>query len=306
MPGLSDYAAQNLGNWLTGQVAMPALPPIFAALFTAAPTSDAGTGGTEVTGGAYARQQIAGTAATNGTTAAGNAVLHFASTPSWIFNGTICIAVGFTVRDITTPASIPAATTIVSATATTVTLSANAAGAGVGSGDTIGFSAFGAAVASTGTEPSVVPVSITTTGTIFFIQATANWGTAIFLGLFDAVTAGNYLAGDYLGNFGWIPATNSSASPGVITAHAHGYSASDPVVITNKYGGVIPTFSQSNFTGVLLVVGPATDTFTVTNGGTAVNTSSTGDFSVRKITQQSVPSGVQLNLPSGQVIAYAA
>lgn len=306
MPGLSDYAAMNELNWLTGQVAMPALPSVFAALFTVAPTGDAGTGGTEVSGGSYARQQVAGTAVTNGTTAAGNAILHFASTPAWIFNGTTCIATGFTVRDITTPSAIPSGTTILSATAITVTLSANAAGAGVGNGDTIGISAFGAAVASSGTEPAVTPCSATSTGQINFIQATANWGNCLFLGLYDAVTSGNYLGGDYLGNFGWLPATVSVASPGVITAKAHGYAAADNVVVTTKYGGTMPTFSQSNLTGTLAVVSPATDTFTVTNVGTAVNTATTGDLSVRKITVQSVPSGVALNLPAGQVVAYAA
>jgi hypothetical protein len=42
MSGLSDYSARNVMNYLTGQVAMPPLPAIYLALFTAAPASDAG------------------------------------------------------------------------------------------------------------------------------------------------------------------------------------------------------------------------------------------------------------------------
>ena len=290
MAGCSDYFAENVLGYLTGGIQMPALPAIYVALFTAAPTSDSGSGGTEVSGGSYARVQAAGSAATNAATASGNATLHFASTPAWI-------VAGMTVRDSTTGSVIPSGTTVLSTTGTTVVMSANATGAGVGSGDTITFSAWPAASASSGTEPAVTPVAATNGGVLTWPPATANWGSVVAWGLYDALTGGNYLAGDYLGNYGWLPVTISTASPGVITAHAHGYSAADPVVVSAKLGGTIPSFSQSNLTGVLAVVSPATDTFTVTNGGTAVNTSSTGDFAVRKILSQSVPSGVTISFP---------
>src|SRR5579859_6932118 len=257
MPGMSDYMAQASTDFISGRAAVPALASRFLALFTAMPTSDAGTGGAEVSGGAYARVQVSGSAATNATTASGNATLHFAATPAWI-------VAGMTVSDTTAPSVIPAATTVLSVTGTTVVMSANATGAGVGSGDTIVFSAWPASSASSGTEPGVTPVNATNGAVITFAQATANWGTVIGFGIYDAVTAGNLLALDYLGNFNWQPTTISAASPGVFTVHAHGYAAADPVVYTEKYGGTLPTFSQSNLTGVLAVVGPATDTFTVT------------------------------------------
>lgn len=300
MPGYSDYTAQAELNWVTGQVAMPALPAVFLALFTTAPTSNAGTGGTEVSGGSYARVQVAGTATTNGTTASGNATLHFASTPSWI-------VAGMTIRDITTPSAIPAGTTVLSTTGTTVVMSQNAAGAGVGGTDSIGFSAWPASSASVGTEPSVTPATLTNGAVITFPAATANWGTVTAFGLYDAVTSGNFLMWDFLGNFAWLPATVSSASPGIITAHAHGYSLSDPVVVTTKMGGTLPTFSQSNFTGILNVAATVTtDTFTVTNAATAVNTSSTGDFMIRKILQQSIPSGITASFAASTIPLYAA
>lgn len=294
MAGLSDYLATSVLGFATGGVAPTALPAVYMALFTAAPTSDAGTGGTEVSGGAYARVQVAGSATTNGATASGNATLHFASTPSWIVPG-------MTVRDATSAAVIPAGTTVLSTTGTTVVMSANATGGGVGGTDIITFSQWPVASASTGTEPGVVPVQATNGGVVAFPAATANWGTVIAFGLYDASTSGNLLWWDYLGAFAWVPASVSSASPGVFTTHAHGYSVGDPVVVSIKAGGTLPTFSQSNFASVLVVAHSATDTFDVTNSATAVNTSASGDVMVRKILQQSIPSGVTASFAASTV-----
>jgi len=160
--------------------------------------------------------------------------------------------------------------------------------------------------ASSGSEPAVTAGFTTNAATITFPTSTASWGTVVAFGLFDASTGGNLLAWDYIGNFPWLPATMSSASPGIITAHAHGYSASDPIIVSAKIGGALPTFSQSNLTGVLLVVSPATDTFSVTNSGTAVNTSATGDFMVRKIVQQSIPSGITASFAASALTISAA
>lgn len=286
MTGLSNYGSQNTLNWLTGQVAMPALPAVWLALFTAV-GSDDGTGFTEVSGGSYARQQVAGPLTTNATTAAGNATLHFAAVPAWI-------TLGMSVYDVTSPSVIPATTIVISKTSTTVVMSNNATGGGVGGTDVIQFSAFAAAG---GTGPS----SVVNNSAITFVQATASWGTVIAAGLYDAVTTGNLIGWDYLGNFAWLPCTVSSASPGVITTKAHGYSAADPIVFTVEYGGTAPSFSQSNFTGILLVVSPSTDTFTVTNAATAVNTSSTGDGMIRKIVQQPIAANVTASYAASQV-----
>lgn len=219
MTGFSDYSAQNGLNYIVGKTAVPTLPTVSLALFTAVGT-DAGTGFTEVTGGSYARVTTAGA--------------------TW-----------------------------------------NAA---------------------SGSAPS----SITNATAITFTTATANWGTAIAFGLYDASTSGNLLAWDYLGNFVWLPTTVSLASPGILTVKAHGYSAADPIIFSTEYGGTAPSFSQSNFTGVLNVVSPATDSFSVTNAATAVNTSSTGSGMVRKIVQQSIPSGVQASFAIGALTITSA
>lgn len=290
MSGLSDYTAKNLLNYLTGNVSEPALPSVWIALFTV-PPADAGTGGTEVSGNAYARVQAAGSAATNGTTASGNATLHFASTPSWI-------VAGMSVYD-TTAAVIPAATTVLSVTGTTVVMSANATGGGVGSGDTIVFSAFSAA---TGSAPS----QIVNNSIITFPTPTGSWGNVLAFGLYDASTSGNLLAWDYLGNFSWLPCTVSSASPGVITAKAHGMSVADNCIFSTEYGGTAPSFSQSNFTGTLAVAHQATDTLDVTNSATAVNTSSTGSGMIRKITVQTISTNVVASFAASALTVTAA
>ena len=141
MPGFSDYTAGNVLAYLTGKTAMPTLPTAYVALFTVAPTSDAGTGGTEVTGGAYARVSTTG--------------------PNW---------------------NVPSA--------------------------------------SSGTEPATTPASTSNSATISFPTATANWGTVVAFGLYDAATSGNLLAFDFLGNYSWLPASISAASPGVVMAAA--------------------------------------------------------------------------------------
>jgi hypothetical protein len=291
MSGMSDYSAKDVLNWLGGAVAMPALPAVFLALFTAVGI-DAGTGFTEVSGGSYARVQVAGAATTNGTTASGNPTLHFASVPAWV-------VAGMYISDITAPSVIPAATTVLSVTGTTVTMSANATGGGVGGTDSIVFSAFSPAAAS-------APSTLTNNSAITFPAATASWGTSIAFGLYDASSAGNLLLWDYLGAFSWLPATVSSASPGILTVKAHGYSAADPIIFSTEYGGTAPSFSQSNFTGVLNVVSPATDSFSTTNAATAVNTSSTGSGMVRKIVQQVIPSGVTASFAASTLVASLA
>lgn len=213
MSGFTDYTAGNTLKWVVGKTAMPTLPTVYVALFTAVGI-DAGTGFTEVTGGSYARVATAG--------------------------------------------------------------------------------------ADWNTSSGSAPSTISNANTVQFPTATADWGTVIAFGLFDAASAGNLLAWDYLGNYNYLPATVSLASPGTITAKAHGYSASDSFIFTTEFGGTAPSFSQSNFTGVLTVTATvATDSFTVTNSATAVNTSSTGSGMVRKITQQSIPNGITASFAGG-------
>jgi hypothetical protein len=293
MAGFGDYQAEKALNELTGAQGSGSR---YAALFTAAP-SDAGTGGTEVSGGSYARVQVAGEIAAGASWTTSNSTITMGSSnPGWV-------VAGMNVYDVTASAQIG---TVQSYSGTTLTLTTNAAAGSSGSTDSLAFCAWPLAVASSGAEPGTTPVSTNNGAVVTYPQATASWGTALYFGLYDALTGGNYLAGSWLGQWDWLPCSITLASPGVFSTHAHGYSNGDPLVVTAKYGGTVPTFSQSNLTGVLAAANVTTDTFTVTNASTPVDTSSSGDLMVKKILEQSIPSGITASFAADTMPLYLA
>jgi hypothetical protein len=215
MTGFTDRTSQGILNHLVGKTAIYTLPTAYLGLFTAV-GSDAGTGFTEPTVGAYAR---VATAAADWAAASGSA-----------------------------------------------------------------------------------PSQISNANTLTFPTATADWGSIIGFGLYDAASTGNLLCWDFFGSYNWLPATVNAASPAVITAKAHGYTVADLVRWTTEYGGTDPSFSASNFAGSLAVATVATDTFTVTNATVAVNTSASGNGMVRKILPQSITNGSSAAFPAGSLI----
>ena len=89
---LSDYSENKVLELLVGKTAF-ATPTAWLALFTVAPT-DAG-GGTEATGGSYAREQTAGAdwaAAASGAITNANAIAFPTATANW---GTVVAAALF-------------------------------------------------------------------------------------------------------------------------------------------------------------------------------------------------------------------
>jgi hypothetical protein len=54
---------------------------------------------------------------------------------------------------------------------------------------------------------SAIPCIISNSGTLSFPASTGSWGNIIAWGLYDAVTAGNLLYWDFLGNDPWFPCT---------------------------------------------------------------------------------------------------
>lgn len=150
--------------------------------------------------------------------------------------------------------------------------------------------------AASGTGPS----SATNANAAAFPTATADWGTVIAWGIYDASTSGNLLMWDYLGDYAWKPFSGSSATPCVLTSPAHGYSNGDSVVVSAEYGGALPATGGS-WSGVKTVANVTTDTFTV-----GVNSTGTGSGMVRKVTQQSIPSGILPSFASGQITLVAA
>ena len=156
--------------------------------------------------------------------------------------------------------------------------------------------------AASGTGPS----SNSNANALTFPTATAPWGTILAVGIFDSLSGGNLNAWDYLGFFRWMPCTVSSASPGIITCPAHGLSVGNNLVFSTELGGTGPTFSQSNFTGLLLAAHASVDTLDVTNGGIQVNTSSTGNGLIRQVTPLVVGSGATPAFSSGTFSLIAA
>ena len=150
--------------------------------------------------------------------------------------------------------------------------------------------------AAGGTSPSTV----TNASAATFPAATANWGTVIAFGLFDASTAGNLLFWDYMGNFAWLPFTGTLASPSVLTAPAHGYANADVVVVTAELDGTLPATAGS-WAGLLTVAGVTADTFTA-----GVNSTGTGNGQVRKVTQQVINSGVTASYGIGALTLVSA
>lgn len=292
MTGLSNYTSDNLLNYITGQVPEPSLPAVYLALFTGVGT-DAGTGFTEVSGGSYARVQVAGTLTASSGTTTSSPTLNFSSVPSWI-------VAGMTVYDETAAAALG---TVSSTTGTTVVLTANAAHA-VTTSDVITFSVFGN---PSGTAPS----TITNTGIVTFATSTASWGTVISFGLYDASSSGNLLAWDFIGAFSWLPFEVPTGSNPTFSVKANGFSSNDPLVFTAEYGGTLPSASTGTFTGynVLFAASPSTDSTSVdtTSGPTTpVVLTSSGSGMVRKIVQQSIPNGITASFGTSQLTITSA
>jgi hypothetical protein len=72
--GQSDYLNSQMLTWLKGTTFAAAPATTYVALFTTAPTSDAGTGGTEVSGNAYARVGITSSSGWSAVSGGGTAV----------------------------------------------------------------------------------------------------------------------------------------------------------------------------------------------------------------------------------------
>jgi len=285
MAGFSNYTANTVLNYLTGQTPAPTLPAVWLALFTAVGT-DAGTGFTEVStaGTAYARLQVAGSVAATASFTTGSPNITMTTNPGWVVPG-------MSVYDTTkTPAPGAFVGTVLTYVGTALVLTANSAIASQGTTDNLTFSIFPQA---SGTSPA----STQNTAAVSYAAATgAGFGTVIAWGLYDAVTVGNLLEWDFLGNFNWLPFEIPTASS-LATVKGNGMSSNDPVVFTAEFGGTLPTLSTGTMTGytVNFVATPATDAInvdTTTGPATPIVTTSSGSGMVRKIVQQSIPAGV--------------
>lgn len=139
------------------------------------------------------------------------------------------------------------------------------------------------------------PATISNANAFTFPTATADWGTIIGFGLFDAATGGNLLDYDWLGPDPWKPFDCSLASPGLFTVRGHGFANADKVVCSAEVAGSLPAGISA--ATLLTVAGVATDTFNV-----GVNTTSVGNGLLRRVVSQACPTGVALTFPAGSLV----
>ena len=105
---------------------------------------------------------------------------------------------------------------------------------------------------------------------------------------------------DYLGAYKWSPFTCTLASPGVLTCTDQTFVNGQFAAVTAKFGGTLPATGGS-WAGILTVAGVSGATFNL-----GVNTTGTGDGSVRQVIQQVVPINNVVTFSAGQLTLTSA
>lgn len=100
-----------------------------------------------------------------------------------------------------------------------------------------------------------------------------------------------------------LPFTCTNASPGVFTSHAHGYAANQPLLFWAATG-TLPTGITAGTIYYVISTGLTTDAFEVSTsvGGSAVNTSSSGDGLVIAAAPITISQNVTPSLTTSTVI----
>lgn len=111
--------------------------------------------------------------------------------------------------------------------------------------------------------------SIENNGAITFTQATANWGTVIGFGVFDAVSAGNLLYWGFLGNTPINFATSGSSDTGF--APAHGMADDDDVRVEATPGGSLPSGLSAGTTYFIVSSSVDTVEFAASQAGATID-----------------------------------
>ena len=123
--------------------------------------------------------------------------------------------------------------------------------------------------------------------------------TVVAVGFWDAVSAGNFLWGDWLGNNAWVPFIADNPAADTITSPNHALSVDDRVAFSAEFGGTLPTGVVD--TTLYWVVSSAADTFTVStaSGGATLNLTTDGDGMYRAVTTKTVNSGDTFRVAAG-------
>jgi hypothetical protein len=213
MPGSKSNFLENelLDHWL-GAAAYTAPANVFIGLFTVAPT-DAG-GGTEVTGGAYARVQVANNAT------------------QW---------------------------------------------------------------------PAASGGSKSNANAINFAQASADWGTVVAFGIFDALTSGNLLAWGWLGNDAGRLFLGEHTGD-LITCPGHTFVNGDTVRLLDVPGSSLPAPLAVGTTYFIIAVSGITFQLSLTSGGSAIVLTGDGTGLIAKIAAKPVLTDDTASFAANQLI----
>jgi hypothetical protein len=126
----------------------------------------------------------------------------------------------------------------------------------------------------------------------------------VYTGVWDAVTAGNFLYGGPLTPASQL--TNSFtalASSDVITAYAHGLTTNDMVEFETAEGTALPAGITAGTIYYVIATGLTTDVFEVsaTLGGGALNITANGQGIVRKVSGKTTNAGDTFQLATGDL-----
>ena len=204
MAGFTNYAEGKILDLIFGNTSYSVPATLYCALFTVTPADD-GTGGTEVTGGSYARVAV-----TNNTTNFPNATL---GNPSVKQNGTA----------------------------------------------------------------------------ITFTTATADWGTVVGMGFYDASSSGNLIA--------WSPLTGTSyaytalASSNVFTAPGSAFSNTNTVRLLFDLGGTTPSGVSIGTTYYIVSASGTTFKLSATSGGSEIDITTDGSGRIALLTSKTIQNG---------------
>jgi hypothetical protein len=132
-----------------------------------------------------------------------------------------------------------------------------------------------------------------------FTTASANWGTIVAFGVFDASSAGNLL---YWGGLTSARKVFTAATSDTVTCPAHGYSNGDKVFVEPVPGVSLPTGLSAGT--VYFIISSATDTFqlSLSSGGAAVDITVAGAGYLAKLTTKDINSGDTARFPATNLI----
>lgn len=144
----------------------------------------------------------------------------------------------------------------------------------------------GTSGASTGTS------GITTNAiAVTFPAPSANWGTVVAVGIFDATTSGNLKSWEFLTTANSKFLFTAVASTDTFFAPGHNFANGEQVACRPKANSALPTGITANSLYYVISVSGASFALATTAGGTAINITTDGAGEVIKVVPQNIVSG---------------